>query len=109
MSVTRPRTTIKRDYFIVDFDVPSADERAFFIELRGEALHVRGRYTADVSHQRHSFYSRGGAKIDATYKIPVPVTDNVRYIHASYDGDTLRFSFRRADEYPARRLEIDLR
>lgn len=109
MPYRSPRTTIKKDYFIVEFDAPEADARSFFFELSGNTLYIKGRYLGDGVGVSFSLYSRGGGRIDATYDIPVPVTDDTRYIEATYNDDVLRFSFRRADEYPDQRFKIYLR
>ena len=109
MPYNAPRTTIKKDYFAVEFDAPEADPRAFLIELSGDTLYIRGRYLGDGVGVRFSLYSRGGGKIDTTYNIPVPVTDDSRYLEATYADGVLRFYFRRADEYSERRTKIYLR
>ncbi len=109
MPYSAPRTTTKSDYFIVEFAAPEADAAAFYVEVWGDTLYVRGRYAADVSRQRYSLYARGGGRIDASYKIPVPVTSDTRYIKASYADDVLRVYFRRADDFGERRVRIYVR
>lgn len=108
MAFTTPRVKNENLYFTVDFLAPDADERAFFIEMNGSKLLIRGKYLSDPGSKFFSLYNRGGLKIDAVYDIPVSVTDNKRYINISYSDGVLSCRFRKSDEDPEGRFRIYL-
>lgn len=109
MPLVRPRITTKPDYVNMEFAVPEADPRAFYIEIHGERLYITGRYAADVRGMPFAIYPQSGNKLKGDFNIPSPVTSDTRYIYATYSYGWLLVSMRRADEYPARAVRVYLR
>lgn len=109
MPLVRPRTTTKTDYVTMEFQLPEADPRAFYIEIRGDRVYITGRYAADVRGLPFAIYPQSGNKMKGDFNIPVPVTSDPRYLQASYGDGVLFLSLRRADDYPERTIRVYLR
>lgn len=108
MSFTRPRETQDSKFFTVEFLAPDADAKAFFIEMSGSKLLIRGKYLSDPGSKYFSLYNRGSLKIDTAYDIPTLVTDDKRYIDIWYEDGVLTCRFRKSDEKPEGRFRIYL-
>lgn len=109
MPLVRPRITTKPDFVTMEFQLPSVDPRSFLVEVSGERVYIYGRYAADVRGLPFAIYPQSGSKLKGDFKIPAPVSSDVRYLEASYSDDTLYLRLRRADEYPGRTIQLYVR
>ncbi len=109
MPLVRPLITTKSDYVIMEFALPEADARAFYIEISGDRLYITGRYAADVRGMPFAIYPQSGSRLRGDFNIPVPVTSDARYVQATYSDGVLQVSMRRSEEYPERKFRVYLR
>lgn len=108
MPLVRPRITTSSDFVTMEFAVPEADPRAFYIEIRGERLYITGKYAADVRGMPFAIYPQSGNKLKGDFAIPAAVSSDTRYVGATYNDGFLSVRMRRADEYPERTVRVYL-